>query len=543
MLLLLVALVAVLLVVYVVYRKRHFSLLERNGIYGPKPSIISGNIADVVKMPSIERHDSLVKKYGKIVGYYIGWRPTVLVADPDLAKSIQIKDFHYFADRPHMTLKHGLHPNPSLSKMLIRDQGKRWKEVRSALTPTFSGAKLRIMTPIVNDAINNLLDIIDRQSKSGEEFDIYDMFQNLTTDVIGRTAFGIQSNVQNKENDKFLNAAKDVFNMSINQWMFFLIQCFPSTDTVLYPYRRFKEMIDHKLGKSPNGILLDMARDIVQIRKQNPNNRRKDLLQLMLDTKISTDDISYDKMVAGNDVDVKESDNNNTSTKKNGSANGGGRRLSKTEITLTEEEIQANCVLFYEAGYETTSTALGFMAHILVNYPDVQEKVRREVQQLYESEGKLDFNTVNKLEYMECVLNETMRVYPPVITFVSRECLQDYKYKDITIPKGAAVQVATYYLHHDPDYWSEPEKFDPDRFSAERKHEIYPSSWQPFGSGPRNCIGLRFALFEAKLALAKLLLAYRLESVPKTEIGKLTTQVKILTLTPKNGVWVKAVKL
>ncbi|CAG2179558.1 unnamed protein product [Oppiella nova] len=140
---------------------------------------------------------------------------------------------------------------------------------------------------------------------------------------------------------------------------------------------------------------------------------------------------------------------------------------------------------------------------------------------------------------MECVLNETMRLYPPVITFVSRECLQDYKYKDITIPKGSTVNFSTYYMHHDPDYWPEPEKFDPLRFSPERKHEIHPSSWQPFGSGPRNCIGMRFALFEAKMALAKILMKYRLEPGSNTEIGKLTTECKILTQTPKNGVYVK----
>ncbi|CAG2118589.1 unnamed protein product [Medioppia subpectinata] len=295
------------------------------------------------------------------------------------------------------------------------------------------------------------------------------------------------------------------------------------------------------MGRSPNGILFDMARDIIQLRKENPSLRRKDLLQLMLDTKMSTEEMSsmsYEKMTAGND---KESQANGQNGAKNGT--NGVKHGVKSDIVLTEDEIKANSVLFYEAGYETTSTALGFMAHILVNYPDIQERVREEVRQLHENEGKLDFNCVNKLEYLECVLNETMRIYPPVITFVSRECLQDYKYKDITIPKGAGVQIATHYLHHDPDYWPEPEVFDPERFSADRKHEIHPNSWQPFGSGPRNCIGLRFALFEAKLALAKLLLNYRLIPGPKTEMGALTTDIKIITLTPKNGVYVKAVKL
>ena len=516
------------------------SILARNGIPGPKPNLIYGNMFEYRALPTVQRQKEWVEKYGKIVGYYIGHRPVVLVADPDLAKNIQIKDFQYFADRPHPNMKHGIHPIPASSGMLIRAQGKRWKEMRSALTPTFSGSKLKTMTPIIDDAINNFIDIIEKQSQNEDEFNIYDMFQNLTTDVIGRTAFGIQSNVQNESNNKFLEAAKQIFNMKLNQLVYLLVQCFPKIDKVLYPFRRLEQIIRHKRGLSANGILYDMAKEIIQLRKQNPNIRRKDLLQLMLDTKISGEEMSAmtnENLTVGDDKEFVSEPNY---TVKNGSSKG---KVSKNDVRLTDDEIQANCVLFYEAGYETTSTALGFIAHILVNYPEVQEKVREEVKELYESEGKLDFNTVSKLQYMEWVINETMRIYPPVISFVARECLHDYKYKDITIPKGSVVQFATYYLQHDPEYWPEPEKFDPERFSPERKHEINPSSWQPFGSGPRNCIGMRFALFEAKLALAKLLLRYRLEASPKTEIGELKTECKIITLTPKNGVYLKAVKI
>ncbi|CAG2108421.1 unnamed protein product, partial [Medioppia subpectinata] len=491
------------------------SVLSRNGIPGPKPHLMS----------VISTHNKWVKAYGKIVGYYMGSKPHVLVADPDLAKRIQTKNFQSFADRPHLVLKHGILADPGLEAMIIRLKGKRWKEVRSVLTPTFSASKLKTMTPIIDDAINSFIEIIDNYSENNEEFNIYDMFQNLTTDVIGRTAFGIQSNVQNEEDNKFLIAAKHIFNINLNNWIFFIIQCFPKLDLILYPFRRLNYIIECKRGKSANGILFEMARDVIDLRKQNPSLCRNDLLQLMLDSKISSEEMSsmsYETMTAGND---KQMDKNTNKFVKN----------KKSDILLSEEEIKSNSVLFYEAGYETTSTALGYMAHILVNYPDIQEKVREEVRQLHENEGKLDYNCVNKLDFMECVLNETMRLYPPVITFVSRECLQDYKYKDITIPKGTSVQMAVHYLHHDPDYWSEPEVFTPERFSADQKHLIHPNSWQPFGSGPRNCIGLRFALFEAKLCLAKLLLNYRLIPGPKTEMGKLTTECKVLTSTPKHA--------
>lgn len=528
-------LIIIILIIYLIKRRfNKLSILSRNGIPGPKPNFIFGNIYEYQSLPSVKKHEEWIEKYGKVMGFYNGEKPTVIVADPELAKKIQIKDFNYFTDRPYLRLKHGIQPNPITSGSVIRSKGKRWKQMRSVLTPTFSASKLKTMTPIIDDSINNLLELIEEKEKLGEEFDIYDMFQCLTTDVIGRTAFGIQTNVLKDPNDKFLQAAKDVFNMKVNKFIFILIICFPEADLILYPLRRIEEIIRHMIGKSPTGLLLDMCKNVINLRKRNPDLRRKDLLQLMLDTKISDEElkamtneqltVSNEKENIANDVKVQKT-------------------ITKKDLNLTDDEIKANAVVFFEAGYETTSTALGFIAHILVNYPEVQEKVREEVQELYEREGKLDFNTVTKLEYMECVINETMRIYPPVTTFASRETLSDYKYNDITIPKGSTVLFPIYYLHHDQDYWEEPEIFDAMRFSSQRRSQIHTSSFQPFGNGPRNCIGMRFALLEIKLTLSKLLLKYRLERGPKTEIGDLVIDYKILTETPKNGVFVKAIKL
>ena len=116
-------------------------------------------------------------------------------------------------------------------------------------------------------------------------------------------------------------------------------------------------------------------------------------------------------------------------------------KTDKRFVVLSENEIKSNSVIFLFAGYETTSLVLSYATHFLVNYPDIQERVRQEVIDLLESEGKLDYNTVSKLQYMECVLNETMRLHPPLINSTARMCLSDYKYKNITIPKGATVRI------------------------------------------------------------------------------------------------------
>jgi cytochrome P450 len=211
--------------------------------------------------------------------------------------------------------------------------------------------------------------------------------------------------------------------------------------------------------------------------------------------------------------------------------------------SMTEAEIVGNAVLFFEAGYETTSTALGFISHMLVNHIGVQDRVREEAQQLFEREGKLHYNTVSQLTFMEAVIYETMRIFPPLTLFVTRTCVADFKYKDITIPAGANITVPVYQLHHDARYWQEPEKFDPERFMGTNKGKVNLTAFQPFGNGPRNCIGMRFALLEIKLALARLLTKYRLEAGPTTEIGSLQLKYKPIGINPTKGIFVKAVPI
>jgi len=120
------------------------SILARNNIPGPKPSLIYGNLLEAKSNPRVKNHEKWMKEYGKVFGYYFGVRPQVVVGDIELVKAIQIKDFNQFADRPHLLIKDGFVPHEILNHSLIREEGKRWKEMRSVLTPTFSAAKLKV---------------------------------------------------------------------------------------------------------------------------------------------------------------------------------------------------------------------------------------------------------------------------------------------------------------------------------------------------------------------------------------------------------------
>ena len=124
---------------------------------------------------------------------------------------------------------------------------------------------------------------------------------------------------------------------------------------------------------------------------------------------------------------------------------------------------------------------------------------------------------VMEMEYLDMVLNETLRLYP-IANRLERVCKKDVELNGVYIPKGSTVMIPSYALHHDPQHWSEPEEFQPERFSKENKGSIDPYVYLPFGNGPRNCLGMRFALMNMKLALTKIMQNFSFQPCKETQI-------------------------
>ncbi|CAG7824445.1 unnamed protein product, partial [Allacma fusca] len=136
-----------------------------------------------------------------------------------------------------------------------------------------------------------------------------------------------------------------------------------------------------------------------------------------------------------------------------------------------------------------------------------------------ENDGEFSYDIINSLEYLDMVISETLRMYPPGGR-TERRSTRTYKIpnSDVTLPEGTVVVIPIYQVHHDEDYWPEPSRFDPERFTKENVSKRHPFAYQPFGHGPRNCIGNRFALTEVKLALAQLVLNFKFEPNKHTVI-------------------------
>ncbi|XP_021359991.1 cytochrome P450 3A8-like [Mizuhopecten yessoensis] len=183
---------------------------------------------------------------------------------------------------------------------------------------------------------------------------------------------------------------------------------------------------------------------------------------------------------------------------------------------LTFDEILGNAKLFFVAGYETTALTPTMNAYNLATNPECQERLRQEIEEKLGSEV-IDFENVKKLHYLDMCMNETLRMYPPAMR-VNRMCVKTTKVNDITIPAGMTVTVPILAMQHDPEVWEKPVVFNPERFSASERDKHDPMDFLPFGYGPRNCVGMRLALMETKMATAHIVRNFKMCVGSKTEI-------------------------
>lgn len=167
-----------------------------------------------------------------------------------------------------------------------------------------------------------------------------------------------------------------------------------------------------------------------------------------------------------------------------------------TTHQLTIEEIASNCLLFYNAGTETTSGTIGFLLYELALWPAVMQKLQGEIDEALEANhGKISYDMIQEMSYLDMCLKETLRKYPGLAS-LNRECTKDYNLPEaeLTIKKGMSTIISVMGLHYDPRYFKDPHKFDPERF-RKGQETYHRDAYMPFGEGPRQCIGNFISVF------------------------------------------------
>ncbi|KAI5638577.1 cytochrome p450 domain-containing protein [Phthorimaea operculella] len=181
------------------------------------------------------------------------------------------------------------------------------------------------------------------------------------------------------------------------------------------------------------------------------------------------------------------------------------------ELEPTVEVLAAQAFFFFLAGSDTTAGTMHFTLLELSNNPPILKRVHDEIDKVFHNKDQLNFEDIDKLQYLEMVVNEAMRMYPP-IGLMQRKCTKDTKLPvgGLKVEKDCLVLIPVYAVHRDENHYPNSDVFDPERFSPENVKSIPKFAYMPFGEGNRICLGMRFARLQVLAGLAWLLRRYTL---------------------------------
>ncbi|KAJ8928371.1 hypothetical protein NQ314_019102 [Rhamnusium bicolor] len=315
-----------------------------------------------------------------------------------------------------------------------------------------------------------------------------DIFTRYTSDVIATTAFGIKVDSLAEANNEFYLMGKDAtdFTTFSKTMKFFAFFMSPKISKVLRLRLFSNEMTNY---------FRQLINDTIKVREEKAIVR-PDMIHLLMEARKGNHKNDEDGIIDTGFATVQESDLGNKSN-------------IRVREDLTNDDITAQALIFFLAGFDGVATNMCFAAYELAVNQDVQERLREEVYAtLEECGGKLTYESLLKMKYMDMVVSARPRK--------TREQQFFRWYPSLSYP--------------------DPDRFDPERFSDENKANINPYTYMPFGVGPRNCIGSRFALLETKIVFFFILQHFQIVPVEKTQIP-LKISRKSFSMTAANGFW------
>ncbi|XP_077483043.1 cytochrome P450 3A24-like isoform X2 [Amblyomma americanum] len=414
-------------------------------------------------------------KMGRVFGYFEGDKPALMVGEPDLVKLVLVKDFPALCNRRLIDFF-----DPILDNMMSTAPVELWRKIRPSTSPAFSTGKLRRMNSLIQECAMVTSDHLKKAAEQMKNMDMKEFYGHYALDVIASCAFGTKLDSYTDAANQFVTTAKKAFSGGISLAVVIFVLC-PGLG----------KMLKVKLLKpEPFHYFKEVCVAIIQERKRK-RIRREDFLQLMMDAQ------------EGNLADGAETAPGNESAEIFNLESEVKNDATFVARALSEDEALAQCVLFFLAGHDGTSSVLACAARLLALNPEAQATLRAEADECFATHGRdPSLDAISRLPYLHCVVSETLRLYPPAPR-IDRTAHVDYVLggTGIIVPKGSIVAVPVYAMHHDPEFFPDPEKFIPERFSDDNASSIRPYSYLPFGAGPRNCVGMRLALQTVKLAL------------------------------------------
>lgn len=405
--------------------------------------------AESIRKNPIPFHKEYFDRFGDTFSLKIGKTKHVILSRDNDVAEYILQKHHKNFQKSELQTKF---ISKYLGKGLLTVNGDFWLKQRRLIQPAFHKQKMNQLVQNMQQTIISEL----RDLPENKEVASFPVMNGLAFNVVAKSLFHIGAI------EEEMNRLKTI----IHQVQEFLIK------EIRVPYKAFWYKISGQIRKHQ---LLALETDniiggIVEERKKSKEHHN-DLLDMLLET-----------------------------------------RYEDTGEPMSTQQLIDEIKILFIAGHETTANALTFTLHLLANHPEIQQKVLDEITEI-EAQTNDVVEQLQKMTYINAVINESMRLYPPA-WITDRENIDDdemlgYKIKDKTL-----IGVSFYELHRNPKYWKNPEIFDPERFLGEQKKESY-KYFYPFGAGPRMCIGLGFAVYEMGLTLSYLVKNYRISSAKK----------------------------
>lgn len=474
--------------------KRRNAYWKERGIPGPEPSPFKGNIDSMFgAKPYIFQFREWTKQFGPVYGIQYGCRNALVTSDPKMVHEVVVDKFEYFYGR--MLPFRNSDTLPDVDLFIAK--GKRWKRLRTIANPAFTVSSMKRVMPIMEDSIREMVELLEKASSNKQNINMSPYFNEMALDIICRVAFGQQESRQ--FNNEYTKLAREVFQHFGNNIFEYYTWQFPwFGENLIMPFEKMTGL----LRKSPIEIITAKLAKVVEERKRqkersgneevegkNGKERHVDFIDIFLETE--TDRCALESQ--------------------NGCFN---KSNTKFEKAMLNDEIVKSCLLFLLAGFDTTSNTLSLISHNLALYPEVQDKMFDEIESVCVDECP-NFEQLGRLKYTEAVLKETIRLCPIAAAVVTRVCEQTTTVGEYTVEKDTAVMTDIFTLHRNKQIWGEDaEEFRPERWLEDN---VPTNHFYGFGGGPRICIGMRFGILEAKMALCQLIRRFRVIKCDQTE--------------------------
>ena len=420
-----------------------------------------------------------------MTGYFEFLTPIYFIRDPELLKQVAIKDFESFEDH-----KFVLEPEMCslMGNTMFMMKGQKWRDMRATLSPTFTGAKIKQMFDLIREvAIDAKTFMLNDAPENGvKQYDMYLLSSKLANDVIASCAFGLRINSIEDDQNEFFKIGQTFEHLgSFEKSMRVVIKTIFPGITKAIGYEFLEQHIKEFFRR--------LMRTNMEERRRKGINR-PDVIDMLMKAKDKAD--SYIASGKANELTGPEAE----------------------VIHWTEMEMVAQCFVFFLGGFDSITWVLCAATYRIVENPEVQVKLLEDVDKLKEKLNgrELIYDDLKELKYVDQFLGELLRLDGGV--FVERKCTKEYFMEETnqTIPKDAWIISPSSAFHRDPEYFPDPEKFDPERFNEDNIHTINQDTYLPFGTGPRACVGQRFALVELKVILFYMLANFTYEKCENT---------------------------